>query len=281
MIPDIKERPDLEIVGYLRRYCLIPRNKEGNIYLHNIQGPDDPFFHDHPWAFTSYILNGGYVERVFGGLNHRLATRVRRNKGDTFRKRPEDMHYIESVEPDTWTLIITGPVVRDWGFRVNGNWIHHTEHKAGRQVDIIEALDYRDAERYPPSMYPSDETPRQLYKFQASVREWMLECFGRDITANRAERNHRFLEEALELVQSLDCTKEDAHRLVDYVFNRPVGDPPQEVGGTMVTLAALCNASGLRMGPAGLDELRRIQSPEVINKIRQKQKSKPPGPLPQ
>ena len=39
---------------------------------------------------------------------------------------------------------------------------------------------------------------------------------------------HRFLEEALELVQACGATASEAHQLVDYVYGRPVGEPAQE-----------------------------------------------------
>jgi hypothetical protein len=118
--------------------------------------------------------------------------------------------------------------------------------------------------------------------FQQRVQPWLLECFGAEIAADRVERNHRFLEESLELVQALGCTPSEAHQLVDYVFGRPVGDPPQEVGGVMVTLAALCLASGLDMHDAGEVELARISAPELVAKIRAKQAAKPKhSPLPE
>lgn len=118
--------------------------------------------------------------------------------------------------------------------------------------------------------------------FQQRVQPWLLQCFGAEIAADRVERNHRFLEESIELVQALGCTASEAHQLVDYVFGRPVGDPPQEVGGVMVTLAALCLASGLDMHDAGEVELRRISAPELVAKIRAKQAAKPKhSPLPQ
>ncbi|WP_426304068.1 hypothetical protein ACN9MJ_13720 [Acidovorax facilis] len=118
--------------------------------------------------------------------------------------------------------------------------------------------------------------------FQQRVQPWLLECFGAEIAADRIERNHRFLEESLELVQALGCTASEAHQLVDYVFGRPVGDPPQEVGGVMVTLAALCLASGLDMHDAGEVELARISAPELVARIRAKQAAKPKhSPLPQ
>lgn len=116
--------------------------------------------------------------------------------------------------------------------------------------------------------------------YQQEVNDWMQECFGPEISRDITERNHRFLEEALELVQSLNCTKSEAHQLVDYVFDRPIGEPFQELGGVMVTLAALSNASGLSMDYNGKMELQRVW--EKIEQIRTKQASKPKhSPLPQ
>lgn len=116
-------------------------------------------------------------------------------------------------------------------------------------------------------------------KFQQRVQPWMMACFGPEISADRIERNHRFLEEALELVQACGCSASEAHQLVDYVFGRPVGELVQEAGGAMVTLAALCLANGLDMHAAGETELARIWT--KVEAIRAKQAAKPKhSPLP-
>lgn len=115
--------------------------------------------------------------------------------------------------------------------------------------------------------------------FQQRIHDWMLACFGAEIAADKLERNHRFLEEALELVQACGCSQGEAHQLVDYVFGRPVGEVAQEVGGVMVTLAALCQAQGIDMAKAGETELARVWT--KVETIRAKQASKPKGsPLP-
>jgi NTP pyrophosphatase (non-canonical NTP hydrolase) len=101
----------------------------------------------------------------------------------------------------------------------------------------------------------------------------MMACFGAQISGDGAERNHRFLEESLELVQAGNCTRDDAHLLVDYVFNRDVGEQQQEVGGVMVTLAALCLAYGIDMHEAGETELARVWT--KVEQIRAKQAGKP------
>jgi hypothetical protein len=115
--------------------------------------------------------------------------------------------------------------------------------------------------------------------FQSRVGNWIQACFGPKIGADTVERNHRFIEEALELIQANGCTASEAHQLVDYVFNRPTGDRKQEIGGVMNTLAALCNATGDSMNEAAEAELERVWT--MVEKIRAKQAAKPKhSPLP-
>lgn len=129
-----------------------------------------------------------------------------------------------------------------------------------------------------PQRTPDDSESTGTY--QERVGQWMMECFGSEISADRQERNHRFFEEATELAQSCGMNVHEAHQLVDYVFGRPVGDTPQEVGGVMVTLAALCGANDQNMHEAGEVELARIWT--KVPEIRAKQAAKPKhSPLPQ
>lgn len=125
-----------------------------------------------------------------------------------------------------------------------------------------------------------DAPPAEEAKpYQARVHDWILACFGAEIGADKIERNHRLLEEALEAVQAGGCTRSEAHQLVDYVFDRSVGDLWQEVGGVMNTLAAFCTAHGLDMAECGERELARVWT--KVEAIRAKQAAKPKhSPLP-
>jgi hypothetical protein len=115
--------------------------------------------------------------------------------------------------------------------------------------------------------------------FQNRVNDWVVKAFGYTTSVDKAERNHRFLEEALELVQALGCTAEDAHKLVDYTFGREVGEPTQEMGGVVLTLSALASANNLDIGSCSEAELERAYI--YIEKIRAKQAAKPDNsPLP-
>ncbi|WP_407059214.1 hypothetical protein ACKZDW_02185 (plasmid) [Ralstonia syzygii subsp. celebesensis] len=130
-----------------------------------------------------------------------------------------------------------------------------------------------------PTPRPHHYVPPKVIPFQARVQPWMLECFGAEIAADTMERNHRFFEEATELVQACGMTASEAHQLVDYVYGRPAGEKHQEIGGVMVTLAALCLAQGEDMHAAGETELARVWT--KVEQIRAKQAAKPKhSPLP-
>lgn len=146
--------------------------------------------------------------------------------------------------------------------------------------DFLSAVNWwADFPHHPAPQQPAPTSEQAGASFQARVQPWMMACFGPAISADRIERNHRYLEESLELVQATGCTAQEAHQLVDYVFGRPVGEPAQEVGGAMVTLAALCLANGLDMHDAAEVELARIW--KMIETIRAKQATKPRhSPLP-
>jgi hypothetical protein len=124
-----RREPDLTIgdVGnpYLKRWWVIPRNRFFNIYLHLIlRDDDDRALHDHPWVNCSWILAGGYVEVTERGRFYRRPGSV------TFRW-PTTAHRLELMSPmyesperlRTWSLFITGPVVRDWGFHCPQGWV--------------------------------------------------------------------------------------------------------------------------------------------------------------
>ena len=102
----------------------------------------------------------------------------------------------------------------------------------------------------------------------------MKQTFGPEVSADFVERGFRFGEEAIELLQANGTTKEDVLKLVDYVYGRPAGELTQEVGGTMVTLAALCAARGIDLLDAADSEQQRVEQPEVRAKIQRKQADK-------
>lgn len=117
--------------------------------------------------------------------------------------------------------------------------------------------------------------------FQSAIVEWGLETFGPEITNDKTERAHRFGEEAIELLQAAGVDKTEVLQLVDYVYGRPKGEMWNEIGGVMVCLAALCHAFKLSLIKCMMREYTRINTPEMIAKIRAKNAAKPKfSPLP-
>lgn len=116
--------PDFIIGGketpYVRRWWVIPRNRWFNVYLHQfLRSDDDRALHDHPWVNLSILLQGEYREHTIaaGGVEYV----VLRKAGQFKFRMPGTAHRIEIDEP-CWTLFITGPVVRNWGFHCPKEW---------------------------------------------------------------------------------------------------------------------------------------------------------------
>jgi len=149
------------------------------------------------------------------------------------------------------------------------------------RLTVAEALEefamIDEAEGGNPHVIATERRAAELLRHQKRVAAWMLECFGLQIAMDKVERADRFIEEALELAQATGWAADRAHALVDYVFGRPVGEISQEVGGVMVTLAALCNVFDVDIDAEAKREVDRITQPENVLKIRAKQAEKPTG----
>ena len=109
---------------------------------------------------------------------------------------------------------------------------------------------------------------------QPRIAAWVRKVFDEATATNAPERALRLVEEALELAQACGVGREALHRLVDYVLDRPVGEPAQEIAGTMVTLYAAAHALDVDADEAFERELSRIQQPEVIDRVRRRQAEK-------
>lgn len=93
---------------------------------------------------------------------------------------------------------------------------------------------------------------------QTHVAKWAKDAFGVDSATYLPQRGVRLLEEAIELYQATGATPEMAHKLVDFVFGRPVGEIFQEIGGVAITLLVLSEAASVSAEAAELAEYERI-----------------------
>lgn len=134
--PDFIIGPDRAEGPYMERWYVWPRNKVCNLYLHRFLRSDEDFaLHDHPWLFNvSRIYRGRYCEHTVaaGGVH----TKVIRREGDwklRFWKAPHrvellpDEYMLGDKLMPCWTLFLTGPVVREWGFHCPSGWISFKE----------------------------------------------------------------------------------------------------------------------------------------------------------
>ena len=87
--------------------------------------------------------------------------------------------------------------------------------------------------------------------------EWGIRCFGIEHMQNPRVRALRFAEEAIELAQACGVSEDKATELVRAVYSRPVGQPMQEVGSSMVTLTVLCHTLGIDLENAFQIEVLR------------------------
>lgn len=112
--------PDF-VIGddYLLRWWVLPRNEQANVYLHDIRkSDDDRAMHDHPWANTSFLIFGSYIEHTPDGSFLREA-------GDVIERPANALHRLEVIPGQrAISLFITGPKVREWGFACDHGWVH-------------------------------------------------------------------------------------------------------------------------------------------------------------
>jgi hypothetical protein len=124
------KKPDL-IIGedYLHRWYLIPRNPIFNIYLHRfLSSDDDRALHDHPWVSLSYCIDGEMIEVSMDELKDI-------NAGQWVFRRSVFAHRIIIRNP-CWTIFVTGPKIRQWGFYCHSGWVHWSKMttKDGKKI---------------------------------------------------------------------------------------------------------------------------------------------------
>lgn len=142
-----ESRPPDFIVGgaanpYLRRWWVIPRNRFFNVYLHQfLRSDDDRALHDHPYLFNvSWLLRGGYTEwappgwEPLGYYPHGRPKQVAtlRSEGALKFRWGRAPHRVElaGFGVPVWTLFITGPRIREWGFYCPQGWKHWRDFTA-------------------------------------------------------------------------------------------------------------------------------------------------------
>lgn len=147
---------------YLIRWTIIGFGIDSSwfsIKVHNILISDEECLHNHPWAFLSIILKGGYREHtkalplsyklskwsypVFNEKNGFNIQRKEFRRGsilfrpahwshrlelfNTLVKNPDGEGFIPKPIP-AWTLVFTFRKVQRWGFFTRKGWIPHWKY---------------------------------------------------------------------------------------------------------------------------------------------------------
>lgn len=134
-------KPDFIVGGvdnpYLMRYWLIPRNRFFNIYVHQFRrSDDDRALHCHPWLFNaSWIIQGEYTEHTIaeGGV----ANAALRKAGAWKFRWGRAPHRVELHAGWCWTVFVTGPVVRMWGFHCPRGWVPWQQFVSARDKGSV------------------------------------------------------------------------------------------------------------------------------------------------
>ena len=103
--------------------------------------------------------------------------------------------------------------------------------------------------------------------WQARVSTWLRIVFTEAELSDVSERALRAVEEVVELAQACRVDCGSVHRLVDYVYSRPVGEAPREIAGSFVTLYAVAEALRVHVDAELAAEVQRINRPEVIARM--------------
>lgn len=133
---------------YMKRWYLIPHTRWVNLYLHKFERSDeDRALHDHPWNFWSFVVKGSYWEitewertlRKRWSLAYRNAEHPHRvqllwrgshlptvktpDGGEKATCHCDDEVADPRCTHPVWTIVLTGPKIREWGFHCDKAWV--------------------------------------------------------------------------------------------------------------------------------------------------------------
>lgn len=120
---------------YLERYYVFLKDRKRfpfNVFLHKFLKSDPDDVHDHPWAYATLILKGGYWEwqPLFDAKGKKIGeTSTWRGAGSFRTAKATSYHRIE-LDPsvECWTLFMPGPQKREWGFLIGNFWVQWEDY---------------------------------------------------------------------------------------------------------------------------------------------------------
>lgn len=114
-----KQKLECDTGTYIHRWYI--ETPWGAVRLHHwLHSDDDRHFHDHPWNFVTLVLSGSYTDVSPNG-------REKMPTGKIAFRHATHKHTVKVDPGGCWTFIISGPIIRRWGF-----WIGHKWKKANK-----------------------------------------------------------------------------------------------------------------------------------------------------
>lgn len=136
LIAEAKQTPYFHLEDYMNRWWLHregARNADGSPAvqagrIHEIlRSDDDRDLHDHPFAYTTIILKGGYWEETPVDPARPAGERRREwhGPGSILQRKASDAHrLIVPAGKTATTLFMTGARIKEWGFWTPDGWVH-------------------------------------------------------------------------------------------------------------------------------------------------------------
>ncbi len=232
-----------------------------------LQIPDDDLEHVEDWKRNARILFAMAIQQ--GQLEERDAIGARLQETQDTRAWPQVDPYMSDEDLTTAAARIKDKI--DWTKFPKLAGIFEYRPPINRYWHELVALTLTSLELNGAKVSGGDVNARTN---QEEVSAWARTVFGDEVAKNVPERALRAVEEVVELAQACNVEAAAVHRLVDYVFSRPAGLPASEVAGSLVTIYALASALQVDTQRVFALELRRIWEPEVIERVRARQKEK-------
>ena len=93
-----------------------------SVRLHKwICSDDHRALHDHPYCFVVLVLKGEYEDVTPNGVEVLKTGSIR------FRH-AKHVHTVRVTKSPTWTLLLCGPWVRNWGFYKDGKFVRREKY---------------------------------------------------------------------------------------------------------------------------------------------------------
>lgn len=133
----VKKIVSKEGVLHFKRFAVV-ECKWFNIYIHTIlKADEDPHLHDHPWDYVSLVLKGSFLEGSVDKNKDSVMTALVR--GSISMQKAERFHKIVMLSLASKmvkTLFFTGPRRREWGYDVDGTWIHNEIYRQNKRKGL-------------------------------------------------------------------------------------------------------------------------------------------------